>query len=235
MNQDIGQFILDAPIAPKWKGEQLPLFLTFHDLKRILGWQEIYEQILPIDGNVVQLGVGYGRDLNIFGCLRALMEPNVPRRVIGFDTFEGVIGDDLTEVDGPKAEHGYYNFATGPEEYMQFLLTVLASHHRDHPSSDGVQFMLVPGKAQETLPVFLEHDQSAIALASFDLLVHGPTVECLKLVRERMPRGAIVAFNQFATPAWNVEARAFREVFGFRGADLRRSRYHRYWTYAVLD
>lgn len=233
-DEHVWQSIIDAPIPDKWLREALPLWLTPHDMKRILGWEYIYRQVLDVHGEFFQFGVGYGRDLNILACLRHWLEPHVPRRIVGFDTFAGIPEGDVQEgVDGPKAEPGYYGFPE-PEQFKQFLVAMLRPHVHEHPSSDRTQFTFVEGKAQDTLPEFLKLYHGAIALASFDMLVYEPTRRCLEAVLERMPAGAIMLFNQFHTPGWTGEAVAFREVVGMRGARLLRVPTHRYWAYAVL-
>ena len=230
---DIGEFIAAVPIPEKWKREALPLFLTVHDMKRILAWQELYSLVLDLAGDIFEFGVGYGRDLNILACLRALMEPNAPRRVIGFDLFSGGLRrEDIGEMDGPKAEPGYYEV---DENYLAFLQQILAGHVSSHPSSDKTPFVLVPGPVQDTVPAYLAQDETPIALAFFDMLVYDPTLSCLRAIRDRLTRGSVLAFNQFKTPAWQIEAKTLREVFGFDSGRLRRSRYHRYWAYMVIE
>lgn len=232
---DIGEFIAAAPIAPKWKVEALPLFLNTHDFWRILGFHYLYQQILDVHGDIYEFGVGHGRDLNILSCLRQMLEPNVPRRFIGFDTFTGVPEGDIAEIDGEKAEPGYCAPNVTPQEYIQFLEAVLVSHNPTHPSSDGSVFDIAVGRVQDTLPTYLDEHQGAIALAFIDLTVYDPTRFVMEAIKDRLPKGAILAFNQFYTPAWQHEARALREVFGLRAGLLRRNPYHRYWGHLVIE
>lgn len=231
---DPGQWILDAPLTPRWKQEALPLFLATRDVGRILGWYHMYEQILDVHGDVFEFGVGHGRDLNILACLRGLLEPNVPRRFVGFDTFAGLPEQDLVEHDGPKAEPGYCA-TPPPEEFLPFLRDTLARNVGTHPSSDRVEFVIQVGRVQDTLPKLLEEDDTAIALAFIDYTIYEPTLFTLEAIKERLPRGAVIGFNQFKTPYWQCEARALREVFGLRAGRLRRNPFHRYWAEFVVD
>lgn len=229
---DPGQIILDAPIAPRWKGEQLPLFLTARDLWRILGFHHMYQQVLGVHGDFFEFGVGHGRDLNILSCLRQVLEPRVPRRFVGFDTFGGLPEEDISDVDGPKAKPGY---CATPEGYVQWLGKLLSAHNPSHPSSDNLVVELVRGRVQDTLDGYLAEDQAAIAFAMIDYTIYEPTKYTLKRILGRMPAGAIVAFNQFKTPYWQAGARALREVAGIHGQQLRRNPYHRYWAYLVIQ
>lgn len=229
---DIGQRILDAPIPAKWKQEALPLFLSYHDFKRILAWHELYQQIVGIAGVGIEFGVGYGRDLNILACLRYWLEPHVPRRFVGFDSFEGVAEEDIRAIDGPKAEPSYYGF-DDPQGFLDFLSRTLGHHCNVHPSNDKRPFDIKVGKVQDTLPTYLADNHEPIALAFFDMLTYEPTKFAMERIVERMPHGAVLAWNQINSPFWRGEAKALFDTLGYR-LDLRQSSYHKAWYWGVL-
>jgi hypothetical protein len=80
----------EAPIPDKELPENISLYQTVRSLKPLLYLNELYRQILPVHGIVMQFGVRWGRDLAAFDAFRSIYEPfNISRLVIGFDTFEG--------------------------------------------------------------------------------------------------------------------------------------------------
>jgi len=226
---DIGELISAAPIAPRWKNEALSLFLQPRDIARILAFHHLYEQILPLHGEVMEFGVAHGRDMNILLSLRRLLEPSVPRRIIGFDTFTGVPEEDIAhdKGDGEKTVPGYC--ATIGDEYVEFLDSWLSRHNNSHPSTDSNAVELHVGKVQETLPDWLENNEHPIALAFIDYTAYQPTIDTMRLIEERLVPGAIVGFNQFATPFHQGEARALRELGWMDKGDVLRNPMHRYW------
>lgn len=206
--------------------------MTEDDYRRILAWRHLYEQVVPLHGDTFVFGVGWGRDMLILSNLRKLYEPLMPRRVIGFDTFEGVPGSDLRDSDGPKAHHGY---CATPEGWEGELQEKLEHVNRGHPANDGRGFELIKGRVQDTLPEYLEGDQTAISLAFIDYTIEEPTRFTLEAIKDRLVRGAIVAFNQFKTPFWQAEVQAVRELYGIRFGRLLRSPYHKGWGYLVVE
>lgn len=62
-------------------------------LSKFLARAEIYNQILDVHGSVLDLGVSAGQSLFTWAQLSAIREPlNYTRKIIGFDTFEGIPG-----------------------------------------------------------------------------------------------------------------------------------------------
>ena len=70
--------------------QNLGLFLTRQNLSRLLFIKHLYEQIVDIQGDIIEFGVRWGQNLAAFAVLRGILEPyNHSRRLVGFDTFEG--------------------------------------------------------------------------------------------------------------------------------------------------
>ena len=70
--------------------QNLGLFLTRQNFSRLLFVKHLYEQIINIQGDIVEFGVRWGQNLAAFSALRGILEPyNHSRRLVGFDTFEG--------------------------------------------------------------------------------------------------------------------------------------------------
>ncbi len=73
--------------------QNLGLFLTRQNLRRLLFIKHLYEQVVEILGDIMEFGVRWGQNLAAFAVLRGILEPyNHSRRLVGFDTFEGFPG-----------------------------------------------------------------------------------------------------------------------------------------------
>src|ERR1051326_7266258 len=81
-----------SPLPPGEVLENLGLYLTAKDLSRILFMDQLYRQIVEVEGVIVEFGTRWGNNLTLFSQLRSIYEPfSRKRRVVGFDTFEGFI------------------------------------------------------------------------------------------------------------------------------------------------
>ena len=110
--------------------ENLHLFITPQQLRRILFFYEIYKEILETPGVIMQFGVRWGRELALFESLRTTFEPfNHSRRVIGFDTFSGYAG--VNQKDGNNKVMKEGNLTTTPK-YEEELGDIL--HQREQLS-----------------------------------------------------------------------------------------------------
>lgn len=70
--------------------QNLGLFLTRQNFSRLLFVKYLYEQVVNIQGDILEFGVRWGQNLAAFSVLRGILEPyNHSRRLVGFDNFEG--------------------------------------------------------------------------------------------------------------------------------------------------
>jgi hypothetical protein len=223
----------DAPIPPQELLRNLALFTLPQDLKRYLFLNEIYERLLEVHGVIFEMGVRWGRDLALLQSLRAIHEPfNYGRRIVGFDTFEGFAG--VAEQDGahPIMAAGAYGVTDG---YQQFLERCLRGLEQEAPVAELQKFELVGGDASVTVPEYLRaRPETVVAFAYFDMDIYKPTRDCLEALLPRMPRGAVIGFDELNHPANPGETLALLETLGIRNVALKRSRYSNYESYIVL-
>lgn len=80
----------NSPIPDSEILYNLGLYLNRQTLSRIFFMQELYQQILPVHGVIMEFGVRWGQNLSLFESFRGMYEPyNYNRKIIGFDTFSG--------------------------------------------------------------------------------------------------------------------------------------------------
>ena len=79
------------------------------------------------------------------------------------------------------------------------------------------------GDISDTLPKYLQdHPSAVIALLHLDLDLYAPTKKVLQLAVERMPKGAIVVFDEINHDDYPGETLAVMEELGINNINLNR-------------
>lgn len=205
--------------------ENAPLYQSVRSLKRLLYLNEIYQQILPVHGVVMQFGVRWGRDIAAFDAFRTIYEPfNISRVVVGFDTFEGF--PSVHEKDGGHKMMVERGLAT-TEGYVKELQGVVNARRELDPLPHLERCTLVQGDVTETFPAYLKaHPETIVAMVHFDLDLYAPTKACLEALEPYLTKGSIVAFDELASPLSPGETEAVREVWGLGRYRVQRSTRH---------
>lgn len=208
------------------------LFMERPVLSRLLYIDFLYKNIIEVPGVVMEFGVRWGQNLALFCNLRGMYEPyNYNRKIIGFDTFVGF--PETTAEDGERLSAGDYGVSEG---YKEFLEDLLHLHEAGSPISHLKKFEIVAGDATETLPSYLaEHPETMISLAYFDFDIYKPTKVCLELVRDRLVKGSVLAFDELNAPQFPGETMAVMEVLGLANLRLRRTPHNPLCAYVIVD
>lgn len=201
--------------------ENLHLFIPPQQLRRILFFYELYQQLLTVPGVIMQFGVRWGRELALFESLRTTFEPfNHSRKIIGFDTFEGYSGVDAMDGEHQVMEEG--NLATTPN-YEDELQSILAAREQLSPIPHVQKFQLIKGNAEETLASYLaDNPHTIISFAHLDMNLYRPTKTCLELLKDHMPKGSIIVIDEVNLDIMPGETIALKEVFGLNNLRLKR-------------
>jgi hypothetical protein len=226
--------IFDASAEPTHiKLENFPKYVRRQHLKRFLAMYEIFKLVLPVKGSVVECGVFRGFGVSSWAKLSTMLEPeNLTRRIYAFDTFAGfpnVSKQDATfvtdVVKGGLAADSYEELRQLFEIYDQdrFLGHVDKVH-------------LVKGDVAETVPAFVaEHPHLLVSLLFLDMDLFEPTKAALEAFLPRMPKGAVVAFDELDNPMWPGETLALLETVGVGKLQLRRLEWDPYISYAIIE
>lgn len=208
-----------TPIPTNEELSNLGLYLNRQTLSRILLINELYKKIIDVHGVIMEFGVRWGQNLALFESLRGMYEPyNYTRKIIGFDTFSGF--PDVHKKD-KNVNVGDYNVSDNYETYLEEILNY---HESESPLNHMKKFELVKGDATKTLPMYLKnHPETIIAFAYFDFDIYEPTKVCLELIKDRLTKGSILAFDELNHPLFPGETEAFMEVLGLRNYKLKRS------------
>ncbi len=203
------------------------------DVAKFLARAELFQKVLHVQGSIVECGVYDGDGLMTWANLSAIFEPaNHPRRVIGFDTFEGFPSLDAADggAESPAAHEGGMS-GLSYERILEKIARFDADRHVGHiPKVE-----LVKGDASRTIPQYIEDNPHlVVALLNLDFDVHAPTATALALFRTRMPRGAVIVFDELNMADWPGETIALHETLGIDSLELRRFPFTSTLSYAVL-
>jgi hypothetical protein len=214
------------------KLENFPKYVRRQHLKRFLALYEIFKLVLPIKGSVVECGVFEGFGVMSWAKLSTMLEPeNLTRRVYGFDSFEGF--PEVGEKDG--------NAVATPEagelradSYTE-LLQLIEEYDKDRFLGHVDKVHLIKGDVVDTIPQFIaDHPHLVISLLFLDLDLYEPTRAAIEHFVPRMPKGAVIAFDELDNPIWPGETLALLEGIGINSLELRRVEWDPYISFAVL-
>lgn len=208
-------------------------FVPRQSLATFLARREIFRLIEDVHGHIVECGVFRGAGLFAWAQLSAILEPyNHTRRVLGFDTFSGFPG--ILEMDG-QAEDLPYKQAGGLRAGTRDEIA------RSIDAFDLNRFIaqiprveLVEGDAASSIPEFLESNPHiVIALLYLDFDLYEPTQAAIANFWPRMPKGAIIAFDELNQSQWPGETQAVLDTIGIEQLELKRFKFNPQISYAV--
>jgi hypothetical protein len=162
----------------------------------------LYESVKNVPGDIVECGVFKGTGMYTFLKLKRLFNPNGSKKVIGFDFFdtESLLGSIASEHDKKAMStlfHGR-NF-----EHTSTYKEVLHEHIKSNGFTED-DFILVEGDIIETSKTFVQENPGfKISLLYMDLDLEVPTYETLCNVWDRVSKGGIVVFDEYAYHKWS--------------------------------
>lgn len=230
---NIARIFEACPDSIETKLQNFPKYVRRQHLKRFLAMYEVFKLAMPVKGSVVECGVFKGFGTMTWAKLSAMLEPeNLTRRVYGFDTFAGfpsVHEKDHTPV-ADVVTGGLY-----ADSYDE-LTALIAEYDRDRFLGHVDKVHLIRGDVVETIPKFVaEHPHLVVSLLFLDMDLYEPTKAALEHFVPRMPRGAVLAFDELDNPMWPGETLALLEQLGIGRVRLQRMEWDPYISFAVLD
>lgn len=209
-----------------------PKYARRQHLKRFLAMYELFKLALPVKGSVLECGVFRGFGLMSWAKLSAILEPeNLTRRIYGFDTFDGFPSLAAKDQNAHTQTHVGDLRASSFDELTQLI----ELYDQDRFLGHIPKVSLVKGDIAVTAPKFIEENPHLlISLLFIDCDLYEPTLAALRNFLPRMPRGAILAFDELDNPQWPGETIAMLEATVNRPLELRRLEWDPYISFAVL-
>jgi Macrocin-O-methyltransferase (TylF) len=207
------------------KLENFPKYVRRQHLKRFLALYEIFKLALPVKGSIVECGVFRGFGFMSWAKLSTILEPeNFTRRVYGFDTFGGFpsIADKDENINGSRviALPHVGDLSSSSKNELEALLT---QYDQDRFLGHMDKAHLIEGDATETIPRFVEeHPHLVVSLLFLDFDLYEPTKAAIEHFVPRMPKGAILAFDELDNPIWPGETQALHDTLGINNVSIER-------------
>jgi hypothetical protein len=194
-------------------------YVRRHDIARFITRYELFKKIINVKGSIVECGVHHGGGVMAWAKISEILEPyNFHRKIVGFDTFEGF--PSVTEADLPNnlAKPGFFK---EPYDVVSELQSCISDFNETRFIAHQDKVILVKGDANITIPTFIKQNQHIlISLLFLDFDLYEPTVAAIKGFLPRMPKGAVIAFDEVNNPVWPGETKALIESLNLNNYTL---------------
>ena len=203
------------------KVANFPIFASRQKITRFLEAYEFYKLAMNTPGCFLECGVASGGFLMALAHFCSIFEGyHYTRRVIGFDTFEG-----FTEPSPQDLSSSAKHMKAGGLKFESYDILKSAIELFDGNRVVGhiPKVELVKGDISKTLPKFLEDNPSLIVGAlHLDLDLYQPTKDTLTLLKDRLPKGAIIIFDEPNHKDYPGETIAISETLGLNNIRMQR-------------
>jgi len=185
-------------------------FFLMNDIERmrkLLVKNHLYLKTNEIPGDIVELGVFKGTGFMQFLKLLEIYSPATNKKVIGFDLFNQT---NFTSNETIQLQN-YYKFcdisSNGISKDMveSFANKLpLADYSPENTLFKKIKYELIEGDVCETIPEYLKENPGLrISLLYCDMDIEKPTFESLNYLYERVVRGGIIVFDEYACNKWS--------------------------------
>jgi Macrocin-O-methyltransferase (TylF) len=228
------QCISDSPFSNLERLQNFSLYTPRQELTNFLVRYEIFKRVLTVQGSIIECGVLRGAGLMAWAQFSAIFEPaNHQRRVVGFDTFSGFpkLSREDRASDSNEAHAG--GLRVDSYDHLQRCIQLFdANRFVGHVP----KVELVRGDAVKTIPRYLkENPQLIVSLLYLDFDIYQPTLAALKYFLPRMPKGAVIAFDELNLKDWSGESIAVLESLKLREYRIERCPFGSVISFAQIE
>jgi hypothetical protein len=212
-----------------------PKFVPTGELARFIARYEIFRKVVGVHGAIIECGVHLGAGLASWLAFSTIFEPvNHVRRIVGFDTFSGFPELSSRDRSADSTEEARAGGLAAPAREDIERAVTLADMFR--PLGHIPRVELQEGDATQTIPAYVENNPHlTVALLYLDFDLYQPTKVALEQLRRRMPKGAVIVFDELYNSQWPGETEAVHEVLGLDTLRIERFPFHPQISFAVLE
>ncbi|WP_219884744.1 TylF/MycF family methyltransferase [Merismopedia glauca] len=209
-------------------------FVSRRTLAKFLVRYEIFKKIIEVNGSIIECGVMNGAGIFTYAHLSSIFEPvNHTRKIVGFDTFEGF--PSVHEKDTGTGISSHLESGGLAGSSLEDLQRAVELFDSNRTLAHIPKIELVKGDITKTAPEYLQNNPHlVVALLYLDLDLYEPTKAALKTFLPRMPKGAIVVFDELNTQTFPGETLAVDEVLGISNVKIERLPLDPYVSYCIL-
>jgi hypothetical protein len=215
--------------------EAFPKYASRQSIAKFLTKHEIFKRILHVNGSIVECGVLHGAGLLTWAKLSSIFEPaNHVRKVIGFDTFAGFPSVSETDTKTGQFHELHTGGLTGSAE--DNVRKAIEVYDLNRAIGHIPKVELVAGDITRTASAYIEENPHlVVALLYLDLDLYEPTKAALEAFLPRMPKGAIIVFDELNAKIFPGETVAVDEVIGLSRLRIERFPFDSYVSFAVIE
>ena len=219
------------------KLENFPKHVRRQALSKFLARADLFRKILHVHGSIIDGGVNAGCSLMTFAQLSAIFEPvNYTRRIIGFDTFTGIPDIHQKDINPGKTSSHVCKGGFNAEGYDEDILRAVDIFDSNRNLGHIPKVEIIRGDVRETMPKYLKDNPHLIvSLLHLDMDVYEATKVAIETFFPRMPKGAMIIFDEINQPGYPGETLAVLETLGVRNLRIQRLSYETGISYAILD
>lgn len=200
-----------SPSQTKDKLNSFPKYVRRQSIARFIAQYEIFKRQINVKGSIVECGVHHGGGVMAWAKISSTLEPyNYHRKIIGFDTFEGF--PSVNELDISKENNAKVGFLAENYNILEELSDVVQEYNDNRFINHIEKIELIKGDANKTIPEYVNNNKHLlVSLLYLDFDLYEPTLTALKNIVPKMPKGAIIAFDELNNWEWPGETLAFLE------------------------
>jgi Macrocin-O-methyltransferase (TylF) len=237
VRMELGDYWDSSPGTTVSKLQNFPKYVLREDLTKFVARNELFKRQLQVHGSVVDLGVARGASLMTWMHLSTIYEPaNYTRKIIGFDTFTGIPQVDPYDLGIQTSEEvrvGGFAVEDGMREDIE---RAVALHGLTRYLSHIPKVEIVEGDAELTLAKYLTaNPYLVVSLLNIDTDLYRPARVALQLLFPRMPKGAVVIFDEMASHLFPGETVAVQETLGISSCRIERFDFAPALSYVVVE
>jgi hypothetical protein len=231
----LGNYFQSSIGSTTEKLENFTKYVPRQALTTFISRYEIFKKVLTVQGSIVECGVFFGGGLMTFAQLSSIFEPvNSQRKIIGFDTFSGF--PEVTAKDYPSSETSLLERGGLAIDSYDDIAQAIALFDSNRFLRHIGKVELVRGDATKTIPEYLnQNPHTVVSLLYLDFDIYLPTKTAIEHFVPRMPRGAVIAFDELNSKFWKGETIALLDTLGIGKLKLERFAHDSYLSFAVLD
>ncbi len=234
VGEELERIFLASSDPVETRIENFTKYVRRQHLTRFLALYEVFKKVIHVKGSVVECGVNRGYGLMAWAKFSAVLEPvNLTRRIYGFDSFSGFPSVSEKDKTGPAWETAQPG-ALHADSYDE-LQRLIDLYDKDRFLGHIPKVQLIKGDATKTIPAFMaDNPHLVVSLLFMDFDLYEPTKIALECFVPRMPKGAIIAFDELDNPLWPGETKALIDALGMRSLQLERMEFDPYIAFARI-
>lgn len=185
-------------------------FFLMNDVERLrkfLVREHLFKKTIELPGDIVEVGVFKGTGIAQFLKLKEVFTPASNKKIIGFDLFDksqdfkhSLVGNDIELETYYTTSNVNMDKGIPKSCISQFLKEFPLTNNKN--TTDDL-YQLIDGDVKHTLPQYLKDNPGfRISLLHMDLDIDEPTYISLQLLYERIVRGGIIIFDEYACDKW---------------------------------